>query len=384
MQVIFLTTLIHFFNDDAPKLIALNSPQRKSDLVGCINCFPCADAFVMQQPTMRRFGLILICMLAFVAVSVTAGTYKLTDGTQIIGDPISMTERGVQFKLSDASVPPPVAWEKLTPDALKDLYAHATSANDRKLLQPLIDDIPVTAVKLKDLPINPVTFPERPTHNLGLFAMFSSSVGLVIILVLYGATLFAAYEVALYRRQPVATVCGLAAIPFVGVLSPIAFIMMPGKAPPAETADAPPPPTPEVALPGTTPVAATEAPRRTPSGAVRAPIHMPGVESPVEQQAIPETPAFPAPIVFARGDYSFNRRFFETKFPGFFRAIRAEAEKDLVLLFKTSRGDFVGRRITNITPNELYLQVFINDVTADEMIPFTEVMEVQIRHKDAP
>ncbi len=116
----------------------------------------------------------------------------------------------------------------------------------------------------------------------------------------------------------------------------------------------------------------------------RAPIHMPGVESAVEQQAVPETPAFPAPIVFARGEYSFNRRFFETKFPGFFRAIRAEAEKDLVLLFKTNRGDFVGRRITNITPEDLSLQIFNNDVTADERIPFIEVMEVQIRHKDAP
>jgi hypothetical protein len=92
----------------------------------------------------------------------------------------------------------------------------------------------------------------------------------------------------------------------------------------------------------------------------------------------------PEPIIFARGEYSFNRRFFETKFPGFFRAIRAEAEKDLVLLLKTSRGDFVGRRVTRITPNELYLQIFNNDATADEMIPFNEVMEVQIRHKDAP
>jgi hypothetical protein len=112
---------------------------------------------------------------------------------------------------------------------------------------------------------------------------------------------------------------------------------------------------------------------------------MPGVgASETEVQAAPPPPsALSEPIVFQRGDFTFNRRFFETKFPGFFRAIRAEAEKDLVLFFKTSRGNFVGRRITNITPNELYLQVFNNNVTADEMIPFIEVMEVQIRHKDA-
>jgi hypothetical protein len=332
---------------------------------------------------MTRFGLILICVLAFTTFSVSAGTYKLTDGTEVLGEPIAMTEQGVQFMQSDKTVLPRVTWDKLTPDALKELYAQAKSPNDRKLLQPLIDDIPVEAVKLKELPINPVTYPDRPTHNLGLFAMFSSSVGLVIVLILYGATIFAAYEVALYRRQPVSTVCGLAAIPFVGVLSPIAFIIMPGKEPPTESADASSPPPAEVQLPGAAPLATTEAPRRTPSGAPRVPIHMSGVETHVVQEAVPEVAPLPAPIVFVRGEYSFNRRFFETKFPGFFRAIRAEAEKDLVLLFKTSRGDFVGRRITNINPNELYLQVFVNDVTADEKIPFTEVMEVQIRHKDA-
>ncbi len=131
--------------------------------------------------------------------SVSAGTYKLTDGTQIVGDPISMTDDGVQIKESDGSAPR-VTWDKLTPDTLKDLYAEAKSPHDRKLLQPIIDDLPVTAAKLKDLQINPVTFPERPTRNLGIFAMFSSSVGLVIVLILYGANLFAAYEVALYQK----------------------------------------------------------------------------------------------------------------------------------------------------------------------------------------
>lgn len=330
---------------------------------------------------MRRFGLILICVLAFAAGAATAGTYKLIDGTQILGEPISMTEEGVQFKLSDESVPPRVTWDRFSPDALKELFAEAKSPHDRALLQPLIDEIPAEAVKLKELPINPIVPPERPTHNLGLFAMFSSSVGLVIVLVLYGANIFAAYEVAIYRRQKVSMVCGLAAIPFFGVLSPIIFIAMPPRALPAEPEEAPPA---EVALPGAAPATPGEPASRKHASPGRVPISMPGVEPEVAQEAPApvSTPAFPEAIVFARGDFSFNRRFFETKFPGFFRAIRAEAEKDLVLLFKTSRGNFVGRRITRITPNELYLQVFNNEVTADEMIPFMEVMEVQIRHKD--
>ena len=91
---------------------------------------------------------------------------------------------------------------------------------------------------------------------------------------------------------------------------------------------------------------------------------------------------FPEPIVFARGEYLFNRRFFETKFAGFFRIIPSEAEKNLVLVIKSARGQFVGRRITRATQSELYLQVFKNEATADEMIPFTDILEVQIRHKD--
>jgi hypothetical protein len=93
-------------------------------------------------------------------------------------------------------------------------------------------------------------------------------------------------------------------------------------------------------------------------------------------------PVLPEPIVFRRGDFSFNRRFFETKLAGFFRLVPSEAERDMVVEIKSARGDFTGRRITRITPAELYLQVFHDNATADEMIPFVEVLEVRIRHKD--
>lgn len=329
---------------------------------------------------MRRFGLILICVLAIAAGTAAAGTYKLTDGTQIVGDPISLNENGVVFKQPDDTVLPRFSWDKLAPQALKALYAQAKTPHDRALLQPLVEDLPEDIAKLKDLVVKPVETPGRPTQHIGLFAIFGSSAGLMIVLVLYGANIFAAYEIALFRRQPISTVCGLAAVPFFGVLSPIIFIAMPAKAPPPEIEVAAPPAAAEEGVPPPAPAARTSRAAAAPG---RAPIAMPGVEATLAPEAPPPAAPLPEAIVFARGEYTFNRRFFETKFPGFFRAIRAEAEKDLVLMLKTSRGDFVGRRITRITPNELYLQIFNNDVTADEMIPFIEVMEVQIRHKDA-
>ncbi len=335
----------------------------------------------MPQRGMQRFGSILVCLLAIVALTATAGTYKLTDGTEVIGDPVSWAENGVVLEQGPDKDLPRISWDKFTSETLKALYAEAKKPADRALLQPLVENLPEDKAKLKDIVVKPVETPYRPAKNIGVFAIFGSSVGLIIALVLYCANILAAYEIALYRRQPLGTVCGLAAVPFFGVLSPIFFIAMPSKAPPPESEDAAPPaiagegaPAPQPAAPGGRMAA--------PPG--RAPIAMPGVEAAPPDEAPPlETAPLPEAVVFARGDYSFNRRFFETKFPGFFRAIRAESEKDLVLLLKTSRGEFVGRRITRITPNELYLQIFSNNVTADEMIPFIEVMEVQIRHKDA-
>jgi hypothetical protein len=105
--------------------------------------------------------------------------------------------------------------------------------------------------------------------------------------------------------------------------------------------------------------------------------------SPGSVPAPAPAPVLPEPIVFQRGEFSFNRRFFETKFTGFFRVIPTEADKDLVLMIKASRGQFAGTRISRITPNELYLQVVNNNVSADEMIPFAEIAEVQVRHKDS-
>ena len=98
--------------------------------------------------------------------------------------------------------------------------------------------------------------------------------------------------------------------------------------------------------------------------------------------AAPAAPSLPEPVIFRRGEFSFNRRFFETKLAGFFRLVPSEADKDMVVYIKASRGEFTGRRIVRITPSELFLQVFNNNATADEMIPFTEVLEVQVRHKD--
>ena len=321
---------------------------------------------------MRRIVITLVGWLAMIASVATAGIFPLTDGTRIVGSIDSVGDKGVVFTLETGEASSRIEWDKFTPEALKELMAEAKTETDRTRLQPLIESIPQETAKPAAIVIKPLQRPDRPKRGGDIFALFGSPVGWLILLALYGANLFAAYEVCIYRHQPAATVCGLAAIPFFGVLSPIIYGAMPTRLPPPEI---PVPAAPvEEAAPSSEAAAVERAP--TSSKAPRMPSRAPS-PAPATAAALPE------PIVFQRGEFSFNRRFFETKFTGFFRVIPTEAEKDLVLVIKASRGEFVGNRISRITPNEVYLQVVNNNISAEEMIPFAEIAEVQVRHKDS-
>jgi hypothetical protein len=331
--------------------------------------------------------------MAFVSFTASAESYTLTDNTKIEGDPISETDNGVVFRASDGTDTDRIPWDKLTQDSIRALLANAKTEREKAMIAPLIEELPQERAQRKEIVVKPIELPpllsrpaqpqDRQRPHLGMMAVFASPVGLLILLILYGANIYAAYEVAIYRRQPLPTVCGLAAIPFLGVFSPIIFVAMPtrtlmidGQPVPAEEQAptrfrATPPPT--SAPPA--PVDAEAASESNPSSMT--------VETvAVAQPEAPSASALPEPIIFQRGDFSFNRRFFETKLAGFFRVVPSEAEKDMVVHIKSGRGEFTGRRITRITPAELYLQVFHDNATADEMIPFVEILEVQIRHKD--
>src|SRR5213075_3555312 len=68
-------------------------------------------------------------------------------------------------------------------------------------------------------------------------------------------------------------------------------------------------------------------------------------------------PAIPETTKFQRGQLTFNRRFFETKFPGFFGVVRRDAERDMLLVIKTTRGEYAGQRISRIAANDLHLEI---------------------------
>jgi len=93
--------------------------------------------------------------------------------------------------------------------------------------------------------------------------------------------------------------------------------------------------------------------------------------------------SFPPLQIFQRGQYTFNRRFFETKFSGFFGVVRSAAEKDLVFTVKTMGGEFVVRRITRLAANDIHFEVLKGGISQEVMVPFAEIQEIWLKHKDA-
>ena len=88
------------------------------------------------------------------------------------------------------------------------------------------------------------------------------------------------------------------------------------------------------------------------------------------------------PAIYTRNDTTFDRRFFETKFSGFFRVVLGEAEKDYIIVVKTVRDEYMAKRIARITTNELHLQL-LHGGGAEKSVSFGEIVQVQLRHKDA-
>ena len=86
------------------------------------------------------------------------------------------------------------------------------------------------------------------------------------------------------------------------------------------------------------------------------------------------------PKVYNRGDYMFNRRFIETQFPGFFRVVPTEAEKDLVIVVKTPKAEYLGKRISRISANEMFLQLL--QANKEVSITFGEIAQIVVRQKD--
>lgn len=329
--------------------------------------------------------VVLFALWLGVGTFLHGATYTLSSGEAISGDPFHFDANGVVFRYADGRTSPRIAWTNFTETALKD-FAQNPKARSfvSGFLESPEDDVRVK----KEVTVRMPPRLQRPTARSAMGALFASPLSVALVVLVYLANLYAAYEIALYRKQPMGMVAGLAAI--LPVAAPVIFLCLPTK---AEEADVPAPApelVPERAIPSAPPPRAAPAyspPARFQTQAA-ATATAPAEEAPAEEE-LPEEPARPAaaklpePVVYRRGQTMFNRRFFETKLAGFLRMVPSDAERDMVINIKSSRGEFVGSRISKLQPDELTLQFQKGAATSDVTIPFTEVQEVTIRHKDA-
>ena len=328
-----------------------------------------------QTAIMRRFLVIgwPALVLWLLAAGARADEFKLANGNVLKGELASADEDGLVVKLDVGGFSKREPWINFSQETLKELTKDPKVAS---LVEPFIELEPEqikAKEKQKEIVVKPVPErQERPSPKPNIATAFITPLGLTILAVLMVANLYAAFEIALYRQQPVALVCGLSVL-FPGLV-PLIYLALPtrvvhghaeaaGEAEPAGAGEV---------HGGAKAKTTSTFPAARSSGLALA-----------TEQKQESASAQSQPQTYTRGDFTFNRRFFETKFPGFFRLVPGEGEKDLVMAIKAVRGEFVAKRISRISSNEMHLQLQSGNASAEVMVPFVEIQSVQIRHKDA-
>jgi hypothetical protein len=335
-------------------------------LAGRVNSLSLLAAICYAEPAVRRFNAFwVICGLASLLTGLARGeTFQLNDGQTLAGDPISFDENGLIVRQPDGKYSERTPWPKFSQEDLKKI---ATNPKAARFVQPFIEIPPEEKAKRDEIPLKPVPRLKRPAGGSLLGALFSSPVGLAVLFILYLANIYAGHEIAISREQPKALVCGLAAV--VPIISPIIFLCLPAWLKSGREA---------TPLPQVEPLA-----ERAAAPSVETAPGQPTTKFTLATPDNSEAPAIPGTKVFARGEFMFNRRFFETKFPGFFAIVRRENDRDMLLIVKSARGQYVVQRITRISANDLHAQVTAGVVSQEIVIPFVEISQVTLKHKNA-
>src|ERR1051325_2435524 len=303
-----------------------------------------------------RHSIWVFCFAAVGAVGqIQQQTLKLVDGSTIVGRIVAPKNEYLQVALDSGGAAPMITnifWARLSQETLRSLLTNRTTAPFATIFLDPPAQQARPAVTAKKITIKPPPRLDRPQDG----SLVASPVMLVLLLIIDAANLYAGWEIGVFRQWPPAVVALIAAV--VPIIGPAIFLAMPTHR--VRTDEAPL----EAAATEEAAIVTEEAPPAA-------------VEEHSAKPALPETVTYP------RGQFTFNRRFFETKFAGFLKMVPGEAERDKVIFIKSARGEYTGHRFSKVEPNEVFLQIRKGTATEEVMIPFSEIYEVQIRHKDA-
>jgi hypothetical protein len=311
-----------------------------------------------------RALLVLLLLNLFV---LRGAEFRLTNGDILKGEAASFNDDGLVVRLDIGGFSPRVPWGKITQETLREL---AQNPQAKEYVEPYLD-VPLEVKEKEKEKKKEIKVKEPPRVPLvqgktSFFGAMANPVGYFLLGVLYLANLYAAMEIARFRGRPVPLVVGLSAI--APVIAPALFVSLPGHAvaaPADETAAEAP--------------AATEAvnpmQQALPSGLAGSGL---GLAATGHGGAKAGNPNYQQ--VYNRSNTSFDRKFFESKFTGFFRVVPMEPEKDLVIVVKTAKQELVATRISRISASEVHFQL---QRGSESSVPFSEISEVSVRPKGA-
>ena len=322
----------------------------------------------MENRIMCRLGAVVFVLWLSICQGFAA-EYKLTNGDIYVGRAASFNDDGIVIQLDIGGFSPRVPWGKLDQPTLKLLMENPEA---REFVEPYIE-VPIEekqAEKEKQKEIRVIEPPEKVPHTpakIGFFQAMANPLGFALFGALYLANLYAAFHIARFKGRPVPLVVGISAI--APVFGPILFALLPGTGYVPEEAAAP-----EAAPAAETGVNPMQ--QALPSGMQGSGLGLAGGGAPAAKAAA--NPAYAQ--VYNRSNTTFDRRFFETKFTGFFRVAPAEPEKDLVIVIKTPKQEFVASRVSRISANEIHFQL---QRGSEQAVGFGEITEVSVRPKGA-
>ena len=286
------------------------------------------------------------------ALAANADTLTLTDGASFTGEVIKFDDNGLQLRVAEGGYTN-LPWGRFSQESLQQL---AQNPKIKNLVDPFIEPTESQRPPKPEIKVDKVTRMERPANPSVLGGLVKSPLGLFILLVLYAANLYAGFEVAVVRSRPIPQVLGISAV--LPVIGPIIFLALPMKleAPPEE----------EIAFaPGGTAAAAAQ----------RSPEEIQIAEASWKQ---PEEEKKLQPQIYARGKFTFNKRFMETKFAGFAGVTPAGDAKTFTMEVKTLQATFTVERLAQIGATDV---IFETVQRGQVTVPFGDIQEIRLNPK---
>lgn len=302
---------------------------------------------------MRKLLIFIGLLLVLTARVFSAETLTLGDGTSVSGDVVKYDDNGVMIHTTSDTYST-VQWGQLSQDSLKHL---AENAKYRPLVEPFIEPTAAERPARPAITVKPVTRLALPEHPSIIGGLFGSSLGLFILLVIYAANLYAAFEVAIVRGKAPGLVIGVSAV--LPIIGPIIFMAQKIEAAPA--AEELPPEEAAAPAPGAAPAAGQE-----------------DIQIVSASWQASQEEKKPQPQVFSRGKFTFNKRFVETKFAGFIGEPKGDA-KTFSMSIKTLKDTVSVECIKQTGATEAIVETPNGQMT----IPYTDIQEVILTPRPA-